>query len=233
MGSPVVSIVTPTYNRAHTLERAIMSVRAQTLTDWQHIVVDDESTDGTPELLAKLCADRRYCTVRQENRGCIASVNRGALEARGHYLAFLDSDDEFLPHHLQDSIEVLESGADFVWGAAEAVGPEEAQYYDDVERPGERVHVSACCLNITIVLRRELWLAIGGYREVMSFDTDLKNRARAAGARIVQRTKPTVRVHCEGHDRLSRAISAVAGTHASTETAMPDQARVREVLRSK
>lgn len=95
---PLVSIVMPTYNRADTILRAIASIRAQCWTDWELIVVDDGSTDDTAARLAGL--DSRIHLLRQENRGVTAARNIGLAAVRGELIAFLDSDDEWLPHHL-------------------------------------------------------------------------------------------------------------------------------------
>jgi glycosyltransferase involved in cell wall biosynthesis len=96
--TPRVSIVLPTYNRRDTILRAIGSVRAQTFEDWELIVVDDGSTDGTGELVANL--DRRIRLVVQENQGVGGARNAALARVRGSLVAFLDSDDEWTPHHL-------------------------------------------------------------------------------------------------------------------------------------
>lgn len=90
---PSVSIVTPTYNRAHLLRRVWDSLSRQTVPDFQWIVVDDGSSDGTAELLAAL-ADPRIRCVRQANQGVNAARARGEREAAAPYVIFLDSDDE-------------------------------------------------------------------------------------------------------------------------------------------
>jgi glycosyltransferase involved in cell wall biosynthesis len=96
---PRVSIVLPTFNRADTILRAVESVRAQTFQDWELIVVDDGSTDGTAKLLEGL--DPRVRIFSQENQGMGGARNRGLRECAGDYIAFQDSDDEWLPHHLE------------------------------------------------------------------------------------------------------------------------------------
>jgi len=95
---PLISIVMPTYNRADTIQRAVASVRAQCWSDWELIVVDDGSTDDTTSRLAGL--DPRIRLLWQENRGVTAARNTGLAAAKGELVAFLDSDDEWLPHHL-------------------------------------------------------------------------------------------------------------------------------------
>ncbi|HMZ01739.1 MAG TPA: glycosyltransferase family 2 protein [Burkholderiaceae bacterium] len=106
--APLVSIVLPTYNRADVLGRAVASVLAQTFTNWELIVVDDGSTDATHGWLAGL-TDRRIRVVRQANGGVSRARNTGLRLARGAYITFLDSDDEWLPHYLALSAGYLEA----------------------------------------------------------------------------------------------------------------------------
>jgi glycosyltransferase involved in cell wall biosynthesis len=94
-------VVIPTYNRAHTLRRAIDSVLGQTLEQLELIIVDDGSTDGTEDLIREY-VDPRIRTLRQaENRGGAAARNVGIGAAVGEWVAFLDSDDEWLPSRLE------------------------------------------------------------------------------------------------------------------------------------
>jgi glycosyltransferase involved in cell wall biosynthesis len=104
---PKVSIVLPTFNRADTILRAIRSVQAQTFQDWELIVVDDGSTDNTAALLAGI--DARITLLRQENHGVTEARNTGIRAGSGDYFAFLDSDDEFMPHHLELCVAFLET----------------------------------------------------------------------------------------------------------------------------
>jgi glycosyltransferase involved in cell wall biosynthesis len=107
---PRVSIIIPAYNAARYLPAAIDSVLAQTYADWEIIVIDDGSTDGTrsvaqsygPNLGARL----RY--VYQANQGVSAARNRGIREARGEFLAILDADDVWLPTRLARGVAVMD-----------------------------------------------------------------------------------------------------------------------------
>ena len=97
-----VSVVIPTYNRASQVMRAIESVLAQTYKDYEIIVVDDGSTDQTRKLLDPYSGCIRY--VYQANAGPAAARNTGITRAEGEWLAFLDSDDIWLPHKLETQL---------------------------------------------------------------------------------------------------------------------------------
>src|SRR5499426_4535699 len=111
---PLVSIIMPTFNRADTIGRAIRSVQAQTFTEWELIVVDDGSTDDTVALIEG--CDPRLKLIRQKNQGTAGARNTGLRASAGSYIAFLDSDDEWLPHHLELCVSFLEAfpGEQFV-----------------------------------------------------------------------------------------------------------------------
>lgn len=101
---PRVSVVLPAYNHAAYVTAALDSVRAQTLSDWELIVIDDGSTDGTHEVLQRYveaAQDPRIQLHRQANAGSHATINRGLSLARAPYLAILNSDDCFAPTRLE------------------------------------------------------------------------------------------------------------------------------------
>jgi glycosyltransferase involved in cell wall biosynthesis len=106
----LVSVILPTYNRADTIHRAIESVRRQTLQDWELVVIDDGSTDNTAAVIQKRYArEPRLRLIRQKNTGVSGARNAGMRASAGKYLAFLDSDDEYLPHHLALESAFLEA----------------------------------------------------------------------------------------------------------------------------
>jgi glycosyltransferase involved in cell wall biosynthesis len=105
--NPKVSVVIPTYNRADKVRKAINSVLVQTLTDVEIIVVDDGSSDDTGRLLSEAFGDRiRY--FAQTNRGASVARNKGIEQARGKWIAFLDSDDFWEKDKLEWQIKALE-----------------------------------------------------------------------------------------------------------------------------
>lgn len=92
----LVSIITPTYNRAHTLQTAINSALNQTYPNWELLIVDDGSTDATKQLIDKV-KDKRIKYLYQNNGGPSKARNYGVGQARGEWVMYLDSDDELLP----------------------------------------------------------------------------------------------------------------------------------------
>jgi len=124
-GRPAVTIILPTYNRAQFLPQAFQSIRAQTFSDWEMIVIDDGSTDETSRLVADASKTMqqpvRY--VYQDNRGAYAARNTGLDLANGDYIAFFDSDDYWLPHHLEDCVSAFEANpnVDWIYGACRIV----------------------------------------------------------------------------------------------------------------
>ena len=113
-----VSVITPAYNAAKELHRAIRSVAAQTFPILEHIVVDDGSRDDTRALLESLSRQvPNLVVIHQPHLGAAAARNRGIEAARGRYIAFLDSDDEWLPEKLATQIGFMrETGTLFSYG---------------------------------------------------------------------------------------------------------------------
>ncbi len=105
-GHPAVSVIIPTYNRARYVTEAIESVLAQTFTDYEILVIDDGSTDSTKALLQPYLSKIIY--IHQENRGVSAARNKGLKAAKGEWIAFLDSDDIWLPKKLEIQFEDIQ-----------------------------------------------------------------------------------------------------------------------------
>lgn len=120
---PTVSVIMPFLDCAPFLEEAIRSVSAQTYGDWELLLVDDGSSDGS-EAVAASFARRDPARIRllahpgRENRGASAARNLGLRHARGRYVAFLDGDDVWLPHKLEEQVALLEAdpGAGMLYG---------------------------------------------------------------------------------------------------------------------
>lgn len=105
-----ISVVIPTYNRCESLRRALLSVFSQTLLPTEVTVIDDGSTDGTNAMISKEFPEVSY--YRQENRGVSSARNLGIHHTTGDWLAFLDSDDEWLPEKLNRQTAALSANPD-------------------------------------------------------------------------------------------------------------------------
>jgi len=124
-GEPgLVSVVIPTYDRSDLLRQAVESVLDQTYRPVEILVVDDGSTDDTPEVVAAYGPPVRY--IRQENAGVSAARNRGMRHARGEFVALLDSDDAWDPWKLEAQIALLRAHPEMgmTWSDMRAVNPE-------------------------------------------------------------------------------------------------------------
>lgn len=126
---PTVSVVLPTYNRAHTVRRAIDSVLSQSYEDFELIVVDDGSTDDTVAVVNSVSDDRVQYLRFPENRGANVARNAGIREADGEYIAFQDSDDTWRPKKLELQVAAFDQ-------APASVGVVYTAYYrvDDGDR---------------------------------------------------------------------------------------------------
>ena len=104
---PVISVVIPTYNRAHLIKRAIDSVLSQTYQDFELIIVDDGSNDNTEDIVKNINDDRIRYIRHNKNKGSSAARNTGIENSKGEYIAFLDSDDVWLEKKLEKQMKVF------------------------------------------------------------------------------------------------------------------------------
>src|SRR5262245_6047882 len=126
--NPTVSVITPAHNAARFLDRTIASVRAQTFEDWEMCIVDDGSSDATPEIVEKLAReDARLRLIRRARAGGPAAArNEGMDRSRGSYVAFLDSDDLWRPEKLAIQLETLRrTGSTFSYTAYSLIDEED------------------------------------------------------------------------------------------------------------
>lgn len=112
--APLFSVVIPAYKCAAFIPLTLQSIYAQTEPDFEIVVVNDGSPDSTGEVLARE-TDPRLRIINQENGGECAARNRGVREARGKYVAFLDSDDAWLPDHLATARDFFEKHPEYAW----------------------------------------------------------------------------------------------------------------------
>ncbi|MCG2778914.1 MAG: glycosyltransferase family 2 protein [Desulfobacterales bacterium] len=111
--TPLFSVIIPLYNKRPYVSRAIESVRQQTFTDWELIIIDDGSTDGSTSEISK--DDARIRVFEQENEGPAAARNHGIREAQGEFVAFLDADDYYYPRKLEVEVGLLHTQKKAEW----------------------------------------------------------------------------------------------------------------------
>jgi len=175
MRTPLISIVMPCYNAAATLAEAVGSVLAQSLGDFELLIVDDGSTDGSVQLAYAMASeDTRIRVIRQRNGGPAEARNRGLAEAEGQYLAFLDADDRWVPLALAKHMRA------FAENQACGVSFGRVRFYDPaMHTPGALSTVPArltltdvlgeypVCTTSNLICRRAVYEQVGG------FDADL------------------------------------------------------------
>src|SRR5687768_455415 len=111
---PFISVVVPSYNRADLIAKTIISLQKQTYSNYEIIIVDDGSTDGTEEVIKEIL-DKRTFYVRKENAERAVARNFGAKLAKGEYVNFFDSDDIALENHLQEAAGLILRFANPEW----------------------------------------------------------------------------------------------------------------------
>ena len=153
--NPLVSVVIPTYNREKYIGQTVESVLNQTYSNFEVIVVDDGSTDGTKKALLKYASRLKYIFQSNSERG--ASRNKGLKESKGEFIAFLDSDDLWLPEKLNEEISQLLSNASagVVYSDVDLIDAN-GNYLKTIKRKGYQG-------NVTEQLLCDNFISIGGH----------------------------------------------------------------------
>ncbi|HMR63835.1 MAG TPA: glycosyltransferase family A protein [Anaerolineae bacterium] len=212
---PTFSVILPTYNRAHLLAQALQSVREQTDQDFEIIVVDDASTDQTRSVVDTLASPRLRYIRNSQNLGAAASRNIAAQQAQGRYLAFLDSDDRWLPLKLSWQRERFSAGTKdnlaVVYGS---VLKEKTDGRQELQRARYRGDVKDIILTYkgvvtgslsSVVVERQAFLAVGGFDEKLPArqDYELFLRMSLAGYRFDFVAEPVAIKQIFGQDRIT------------------------------
>ncbi|NLV40879.1 MAG: glycosyltransferase [Candidatus Hydrogenedentes bacterium] len=182
----LVSVIMPAWNRAETIGRAVESVLAQSYANWELIVVDDGSDDGTPEAVqAFRAANPKIRLLRIAHEGVSAARDAGLREAKGGIIAYLDSDNRWLPDYLLFSVHaLLETGAKCGYSVLEIVDEDQR---NAVSHRARRFDLDALLKNNYIdiniyVHRRELFEELGGFdhtlRRWVDWDVILRQTTR-------------------------------------------------------
>ena len=174
---PLVSVIIPTYNRASLVIRAIRSVLKQTFQDFEIMVVDDNSTDRTEEAVKGIDDNRIRYAKHRENKGPATARNTGLRMATGNYVAFLDSDDEWLAPKLEEQLKLFRNGKDAlgVVHTGVAIVHESTGKVMETWIPRHRGHVFEKCLvsmcvssgASTAMVKREALDRVRGFDETL------------------------------------------------------------------
>ena len=173
------SVVIPLYNKVDTIERAIRSVWTQSFKDYELIVVNDGSTDGSLDVVKRLSKEAPIVIIDKINSGVSSARNAGANVASGQYIALLDGDDVWYPTHLEVVAGAIRNhpdirffGCGYEWVCDKYIyytipwGGEEVGDVFDLYRYAQPIHTSSA------VIERCLWLRIGGFNERYSYYED-------------------------------------------------------------
>ncbi|HZK75465.1 MAG TPA: glycosyltransferase family A protein [Candidatus Kapabacteria bacterium] len=201
---PFISIILPTYNRWRLVTRAIQSIQAQAFTDWELLIIDDGSRDGTYDFVTtETDYDKRVRYHYATNRGLAMARNIGLTIGRGKYFTFLDDDDEYLPEHLAIRVEYLRAHpeVELLHGGVEIIGSEMVA---DKHDPSRMIPISECVVGGTFFIRRDLAERLQGFRPIeYGDDADFFERAENAGAIIHKIDIPTYRYNRTEEDSLT------------------------------
>jgi len=185
---PKISVITPTYNRADVLPRALKSVQRQTFQDYEHIVVDDGSSDDTEQIVSDHAHDRLRYHKLEQNRGPAAALNHGVTVARGKYISILDSDDRYVPERLEVTNRVLDAQPPRVGGVfhgAYRVDGTKSGTVRDTQTGGVHTESDFAAANVirghpNTIYRSSVFEQVGGYDETLESVIDYDFQLRAA-----------------------------------------------------
>jgi glycosyltransferase involved in cell wall biosynthesis len=172
---PLVSVIIPCYNNEKTIIETVDSVLKQSFTSIEIIIVNDGSTDETELILNRhiqKISNENIRLISQENQGPSFARNRGALNAAGKYLLFLDGDDAIAPSYIQKCVAILEihNFINIVYSDAIFFGAQKGIWHlPEFKLPDFLV---SNCIYISAMIRTEVFKAVGGFDENLKFAED-------------------------------------------------------------
>lgn len=207
------SVIIPTFNRRPFLEAAVRSVLDQTYRGLELIVVDDGSHDGTREMISSF-KDNRLRYVYQSNRGVSRARNRGLELASGHFIAFLDSDDRWVPEKLEKTLDHIKASPDtriFHTDEAWYRGGSLLNQKKKHQKPSGVVYRNAlplCCISIsTAAIGKNVFESIGAFDESMKACEDYDFWLRATNRYRIKLIPEELTIKDGGRpDQLSSSV---------------------------
>lgn len=213
----LVSCIIPTYNRAYCLKRAVDSVLKQSDENFELIVVDDGSTDETPEILKEYQKHPQVKLLGQGNLGVSSARNCGARHAQGEWLAFLDSDDEWLPEKLALQRQIWEASPELLWVHGEEIWVRKGKRVNPKkihQKSGGDIFersLKLCLVSPSaVVLKKNLYDEYGGFDESFTVCEDYDLWLRLSKNHPVGFCETPVLMKYGGHDdQLSARYKAM------------------------
>jgi glycosyltransferase involved in cell wall biosynthesis len=215
-----VSVVMPIYNGAAFLAESIETVLAQTMPDFELVLVDDGSTDETAEIIRRYAArDARIIPIAKANSGIAETLNRGMEAARAPWIARLDSDDLMLPARLERQLAFVAANPDLVAAGSyyEIIDPAGRSHGDRLPLPRTREELAGFLaareplsfLHPSMIFRRDTALALGGYdrQTEPAEDVNLFARMLATGAPILIQPEVLLRYRVHPDSISSRSAT--------------------------
>lgn len=175
--NPLISVLLPVYNRERFLRRAIDSVLNQTISDFELIILNDWSTDDSLKIAKEYeQKDNRIRVFSHENMWVWATKNKGVSLARWEWITVLDSDDEYLPDHLEKRLQFLQENPDldFSYWTMEVIWDPFIPDKNDITK---KIPISETSQWATIFIRKTIFNFLGGYKNIYWEDCDLLERA--------------------------------------------------------
>jgi glycosyltransferase involved in cell wall biosynthesis len=170
--TPLISIITINYNDAAGLERTIQSIVSQTYADFEYLVIDGNSTDGSKEVI-KRYADKIAYTISEPDSGIYNAMNKGIAQAKGKYLLFINSGDELLDAESLTTVQTFIGGEDLVYFdliLRSPNGSSEIKYYPD--NLSFLHFVGSSLPHPATFIKRELFDRFGNYNEALKIISD-------------------------------------------------------------
>lgn len=184
-----ISIIVPTYNRAHSIAKCIDSVRNQLIDNWELVIIDDGSYDNTREVVQIYLNDIRIKYFYQNNEGVSSARNAGADIASGEYLIFLDSDDILYPYLLKRLVENSYRNFDIIcWQVIKIINGKRL-LWEPQKLEAMYNGITASFLAGSIGYNRKLFLSSGGYDPQLSFGENYE-----LGLRIAQNNDLKIKI---------------------------------------
>ena len=184
---PFFSVIIAVYNRENHIAKAIESLLAQSFQNWEAIIVDDGSKDGTLNIINQYKHDNRIqIVVLDENEGVASARNKGIQFAKGDYLTFLDSDDWYKPNHLESRYSILEEQEiDLLHGGVEIIGNDKVPDKNDITKD---IDLSECVIGGTFFINLNTSSDISSFDNSIQYseDSDLFDKFVDNGKAIVK-----------------------------------------------